>query len=158
MAVFLFLHFRFPSMSISCIIIDDEPNALHLLEEYAEKTPSISLKGKIFRCRRIVRVPKKRAGRYHFYRYQYALTVTGTRRDSPTTAKKLIFTTAFAEHALTSFRYHVIDYLLKPISFKRFLQAASWREAMTSSLSFTPSGYWQTGYSLREERPPNHQS
>jgi two-component system, LytTR family, response regulator len=35
-------------MPISCIIIDDEPNALHLLEEYMEKIPALRLKGKFF--------------------------------------------------------------------------------------------------------------
>jgi len=49
--------------------------------------------------------------------------------------QKFIFTTAFAEHALSSFSYYVIDYLLKPISLKRFIQAIKKSETLFSKPS-----------------------
>ncbi|HEX6427302.1 MAG TPA: LytTR family DNA-binding domain-containing protein, partial [Niastella sp.] len=46
--------------------------------------------------------------------------------------QKIIFTTAYSEHALNSFEFHVIDYLLKPISFKRFMQAVNKLQYLTA--------------------------
>jgi two-component system LytT family response regulator len=127
-------------MSISCIIIDDEPNALHLLEEYVEKTPSVSLKGKFFDAVESFDFLKKEQVDIIFTDINMPLLSGLELAEILPPQQKIIFTTAFAEHALTSFRYHVIDYLLKPVSFKRFLQAVNKAEAMTTSYPSLPQG------------------
>jgi DNA-binding LytR/AlgR family response regulator len=58
--------------------------------------------------------------------------------------QKIIFTTAYSEYAIESYEYNVIDYLLKPISFKRFLKAIEKTEQVFQEQPFLPS--WEEGY------------
>jgi DNA-binding LytR/AlgR family response regulator len=119
-------------MKISCIIIDDEPHALSLLEGYILQTPSLHLKGKFFDALEALEFLKKEHTDLIFTDINMPL-LTGLELAEVLPGKqKFIFTTAYAEHALTSFSYHVIDYLLKPITFKRFIQAITKAEAMNA--------------------------
>jgi DNA-binding LytR/AlgR family response regulator len=110
-------------MKTSCILIDDEPHALKLLEEYVSKVPSLELRGQFFDALEAFDFLK---------REQIDIIVTDI--NMPILSglelaailpklQKFIFTTAYAEHALNSFNFRVIDYLLKPIEFPRFLKA-----------------------------------
>jgi two-component system LytT family response regulator len=120
-------------MKISCIIIDDEPHALSLLEGYIIKMPFVDLKGKFFDAIDALEFLKKENADLIFTDINMP-TLSGLElADVLPGNQKFIFTTAFAEHALTSFSYNVIDYLLKPIIFKRFIQAVNKAEAMMIS-------------------------
>lgn len=111
-------------MKLTCAIIDDEPLAISLLESYANKTPFLELKGT----------------------YNSALDALDTLNNSPvdllfldiqmpelngmefshmlSKETKIIFTTAFSQYALDSYKVNALDYLLKPISYPDFLNAA----------------------------------
>ncbi len=110
-------------MKISCIIIDDEPNALALLDGYIEKIPSLQLMGKFFDAVDALEFLKKQQVEVIFTDINMPLLTGFELADILPRNQKFVFTTAYAEHALTSFSFHVIDYLLKPITFKRFSQA-----------------------------------
>jgi DNA-binding LytR/AlgR family response regulator len=117
-------------MPISCIIIDDEPNALHLLEEYIGKIPSLRLKGKFFDALESLEFLRTEQVDLIFTDINMPGLSGLELAEVLPPKQKIIFTTAFAEHALASFRYHVIDYLLKPISLRRFIQTVNKAESM----------------------------
>ena len=117
-------------MKISCIIIDDEPNALALLEGYIEKIPSLELKGKFFDGVEALEFLKKLPVDVIITDIQMPLLTGFELADILPRNQKFVFITAYAEHALNSFSFHVIDYLLKPITFKRFSQAVFKMEAL----------------------------
>jgi two-component system, LytTR family, response regulator len=120
-------------MKISCIIIDDQPNALSLLEEYVNKMPSLMLKGKFFDAIEAIGYLKKEHTDLIFSDINMPLLTGLELAEILPRDQKFIFTTAFAEHALNSFSYYVIDYLLKPITFKRFVQAVNKVEVLLAS-------------------------
>ena len=120
-------------MKISCIIIDDEPNAVNLLEGYILKMPSLELKGKFYDAIDALEFLKRENADLIFTDIHMP-TLSGLElADVLPGNQKFIFTTAYAEHALTSFSYNVIDYLLKPIIFKRFILTVNKAEAMMAS-------------------------
>ena len=87
-------------MMLRCAIVDDEPLALGLLESYVNKTPFLQLAGK----------------------YSSAVQAMKELVDSRT---RIVFTTAFGQYAIDGYRVNALDYLLKPISYVDFLQAAN---------------------------------
>lgn len=125
-------------MKISCIVIDDEPNAVHLLQDYIAKTPLLEIKGAFFDAMDALT----------YLRQNQAVDIIFTDINMPVLSgmdlaellprsQKIIFTTAYSEHALPSFSFYVIDYLLKPISFKRFNQAIAKLEGHLTTLAPT---------------------
>ena len=107
----------------SCIIVEDEPLAAEVLTDYIRQTPFLELKGicsdAIYALELLQRqpidlifldihLPKLRG--YDFIR---------TLKNQP----QIIITTAYREYALEGYELNVVDYLLKPISFNRFLAA-----------------------------------
>lgn len=133
-------------MKISCIVIDDEPNALRLLEGYITQMSSLLLKGVFYDAVDALSFLKKEPVDLIFTDINMPLLTGLELADILPGHQKIIFTTAFAEHALTSFSYHVIDYLLKPISFKRFVQAVNKAEISMPS---------QSDKSSLSDLPPN---
>ena len=111
------------STKISCLIVEDEPPAMQLLEDYIKKLPMLELKGKFYDAIEALEYMEKQSADVIFLDINLP-ALSGLEMASLIPKdQKIIFTTAYAEHALDSFSFHVIDYLLKPVSFKRFLQA-----------------------------------
>jgi two-component system, LytTR family, response regulator len=110
-------------IKMDCLVVDDEPNAGKLLEDYIEKTPHLTLKGKCFDALEALEFLQHNRVDLIF------LDINMPRLSGMELAnllprhQKLIFTTAYSEYAIESYEFNVIDYLLKPISFKRFLKA-----------------------------------
>ncbi len=112
-------------MKLTCAIIDDEPLAVSLLESYALKTSFLELKGT----------------------YNSAIEAIGELTQNPVDLlfldiqmpelsgmefsrivqnnTKIIFTTAFSQYALDSYKVNALDYLLKPIKYADFLKSAN---------------------------------
>lgn len=117
-------------MIINCAIIDDEPLAVEMLEQYVERTPFLHLTGA----------------------YNSAVTAIKPLRDNPVdllfldiqmpelsglefakllpSSTKIVFTTAFSQYAIEGYEVDAIGYLVKPITYESFLKAA--RKALTS--------------------------
>ena len=112
-------------MTLSCFIIDDEPLALGLIESYVRKTPFLALAGKYYSAAEASGAVRDTPPDVIFLDIQMA-EMNGMEFASivpPQT--RIVFTTAFQQYALDSYRVNALDYLLKPFSYADFLQAAN---------------------------------
>lgn len=112
-------------MTINCLIVDDEPLALDLLESYVQKTPFLNLTGRCNNAVAAMEAIHKGDIDLLFLDIQMpelnGLELSKMIGDKP----KVIFTTAFQQYALDGYKVNALDYLLKPISYQEFLQAAN---------------------------------
>ena len=109
---------------MTCAIIDDEPLAASLLESYAMKTPFLEVKGKYNSALNAMNSLHNVPVQVLFLDIQMP-ELSGmefSKMLPPET--KVIFTTAFEQYAVDSYRVNALDYLLKPISYSDFLKAA----------------------------------
>lgn len=110
---------------IKVIIVDDEPLALDVLETYIEQIPELELVAKCQNAFEANEALKKFPVDVMFLDIQMP-QLTGieflkTLTDPP----EIIFTTAFPDYAVAGFELNAIDYLLKPISMKRFMKSVN---------------------------------
>ena len=110
--------------AISCIVVDDEPLAVRLMESYVAKTPFLSLKGSFTSGTAAYSFLKDNPVDLLFCDIQMPnLSGMDLSRMLPERTR-IIFTTAFSEYAVEGFKVRALDYLLKPISYEDFLSAA----------------------------------
>ena len=110
--------------TISCIVIDDEPLALQLMEAYVKKTPFLELKGSFQNATSAFGFIKETPIDLLFCDIQMpGLSGMELSKMLPEDTR-IIFTTAFSQYAIEGFKVHALDYLLKPISYDDFLTAA----------------------------------
>lgn len=110
---------------ISCMIIEDEPLAAEILTDYINQIPFLELKStcsdalyalEVLQAQRIdllfldIHLPKLKG-----------LDFIRTLKSPP----RIILTTAYREYALDGYELNVVDYLLKPIHFNRFIMAVN---------------------------------
>ena len=110
---------------IKCLIVDDEPMARDVIRRYIEKVPTLHLAGECGNAIDALLFLHNETADLIFLDIRMP-HITGTDfvrslRNIP----KVIFTTAYKEYALEGFELDVVDYLLKPIRFDRFLRAVS---------------------------------
>jgi DNA-binding LytR/AlgR family response regulator len=109
---------------ISCIAIDDEPLALGLMVSYIQKTPFLELQGEFDNPIDAMEFLQENAVQLIFLDIQMPdLTGVEFAATLPNDCK-VIFTTAYDKYAVEGFRLHALDYLLKPISYKVFMESA----------------------------------
>ena len=110
--------------TISCIVVDDEPLAVRLMESYVAKTPFLSLKGSFTSGTATYSFLQDNPVDLLFCDIQMPnLSGMDLSRMLPERTR-IIFTTAFSEYAVEGFKVRALDYLLKPISYEDFLSAA----------------------------------
>lgn len=111
-------------MRLNCLIVDDEPLALNLLESYVGRTPFLHLSDKCSSAFDAIQKMETEPVDLLFLDIQMpglnGLELTRTLRRE----QRVIFTTAFGEYALEGYKVDALDYLLKPFSYDEFLQAA----------------------------------
>jgi len=108
---------------LGCLIIDDEPNAGQLLQDYISKVPYLTLKGTCFDALEALEFLSHSQTDIIFLDINMPdLTGIELMNILPR-EQKVIFTTAYSEYAIQSYEYNAVDYLLKPITFKRFMMA-----------------------------------
>lgn len=108
---------------IKCIIVDDEFPARILLKEFIEKVPNLELVGNFKSGLEALPVIQNGGIDLMFLDIQMP-DITGINFLKMLTHKPLVvFTTAYSEYAIESYQLDVLDYLLKPFSFDRFMQA-----------------------------------
>ncbi len=112
-------------MKVNCIIIDDEPLARKGLKEYVSEVDFLELKGEGENAEAATTLLSKGNIDLIFLDIQMPkLTGIEFLKDLKN-APMVIFTTAYSKYALESYELDVQDYLVKPISFERFLKACS---------------------------------
>ena len=112
-------------MTLKCCIIDDEPLALNLMESYVLKTPFLELAGKYSSAVQAMREMPDRQVDLLFLDIQMP-ELTGLEFSKMVgSATRIVFTTAFEQYAIDGYKVNALDYLLKPISYVDFLQAAN---------------------------------
>ncbi|MCF8364872.1 MAG: LytTR family DNA-binding domain-containing protein [Bacteroidales bacterium] len=110
-------------MKIRCIAVDDEPLALRVIESHTEKLHDLELVARCSNAVEAFEVLKNKSVDLVFLDIQMP-GLTGIEfLKSLSNPPVVIFTTAYRNYAIDAFDLDVLDYLLKPISFDRFLKA-----------------------------------
>lgn len=110
-------------MKRNCIIIEDQPPAQRILQKFIGDVHTLELVGTFSDALEALSFLQSNSVDLIFLDIHLpkisGIDFLKTLKNSP----QVILTTAFAEYALESYEYNVVDYLLKPFSFQRFLQA-----------------------------------
>lgn len=109
---------------ITCLIADDEPMALSLIESYVLKTPFLELKAKCNSAIKAIEFLETDSDIDLFFLDIQMPDLTGLEfsRLLPATSK-VVFTTAFDQYAIEGYKVNALDYLLKPFDYNEFLNA-----------------------------------
>jgi DNA-binding LytR/AlgR family response regulator len=110
---------------IKCLIVDDEPLAQEVIENYIARIPNLEMVKKCSDAIQAFEVMKKEKIDLIFLDIQMPVIDGLSFLKSVKNIPSVIITTAFPQHALESYDFDVTDYLLKPISFERFLKAVN---------------------------------
>lgn len=125
-------------MTMKCAIIDDEPLAVKLLENYVNKTPGLELAGAyhsaVEAMTGLARTPVDLLLLDIQMPEVDGLSFAHMIRNSGT---QVVFTTAFSEYAVESYKVCALDYLLKPITYEDFMAAVTKAQLRTSQHSPT---------------------
>jgi DNA-binding LytR/AlgR family response regulator len=116
-------------MNLSCLIVDDEPNAVDLLEMFILQNTTWDLLAKCYDAREALAFLKTNTVDLIFLDINMP-HLTGMEMAALLPAStSIVFTTAYSEFAAESYSFQTIDYLLKPITLKRFYAALQKIEA-----------------------------
>lgn len=111
-------------MKLTCMVVDDEPLAADLLESYVRKTPFLEFNGKYPNA--LLAMEEENFGKTDLLFLDIQMPELNglefSRMVNPQT--RIVFTTAFEQYAVDSYKVDALDYLLKPISYPDFLRAA----------------------------------
>jgi len=117
---------------IRCLVVDDEPLALNILEDYISKIPFLQLVKATTNPIEALTLVQDNTIDLVFLDVQMP-ELTGIQFLRIANGKaKVILTTAYPQYALEGYELDVIDYLLKPIAFDRFFKAAQKAQGVIS--------------------------
>jgi len=108
---------------MTCIIVDDEPPAIRLLQKYVEQLPGLECIGTATRAVEALHLIEQQLPDIVFLDIQMP-DLTGLQLSALIKGKvKVVFTTAYPQFAVEGFEQDAVDYLLKPVAFNRFIGA-----------------------------------
>src|SRR6187455_1775227 len=113
------------SISVKCMIVDDEPMARDVIRRYIENIPSLSITGEFGNAIDAMMFMQENTVDMIFLDIRMPQLNGTDFVRSLRNVPKIIFTTAHKEYAHEGFELDVVDYLLKPIRFDRFLKAVN---------------------------------
>lgn len=122
---------------ITCLAVDDEPPALQVIEKYVTSIPSLKLAATCSNAVDALAVLQNNQIDLLFLDIQMPYILGTDFMRTLSNPPKVIFTTAFRKYAVEGFDLDAVDYLLKPISFERFLKAVN--KVMKLNLPVTES-------------------
>lgn len=127
---------------LTCIIVDDEPLAVKLLESYVAKTPDLSLVASFTDSVEAIAAIKSQPVDLLFLDIQMPDLDGMELAHMIPEETRVIFTTAFKEYAYESYEVSALDFLLKPIRYNKFLAAVE------------KAKKWQMAQPIVEEETP----
>ena len=110
-------------MALTCIIVDDEPLAVKLLESFVAKTPYLELLGSFTDSVEAINAIKQLKPQLLFLDIQMPDLNGMELAHMLPEGTRIIFTTAFKEYAFESYEVSALDFLLKPIRYNKFIAA-----------------------------------
>ncbi len=131
---------------LACIVVDDEPLAAQLIAAYVRRTPFLRLVAELSNADEALDLCTRTDIDIAFLDIHMPGTggIDLARRLPSST--RVIFTTAYADHALEGFDVAALHYLLKPISYEQFLEAASRAVPQAQTAPQNPSAAIAGGY------------
>ncbi len=113
---------------IKCLAVDDEQLSLELLEDNISRIPFLQLVGRCYNAYEAMQIMQREQVDLIFLDIQMG-GITGTQflqsLSSLSSKPMVIFVTAYKKYALEGFELDVLDYLVKPVAFERFLKAVN---------------------------------
>src|SRR5918998_2059266 len=126
-------------MKINCIIVEDEPLALERTREYALRLPSLDVLATFDNAPDALAFLRANKVELIFLDINLG-EVSGIQLlETSAISSQVILTTAYQEYALKGFDLKVADYLLKPFTFERFVQAVD--RVLPKKQTVTPNTY-----------------
>lgn len=133
-----------------CLVVDDEELARLLLAGYIDKVAHLELVAHCENPIEAMDILRNSPIDLLFLDIQMPeLKGTELAKVIPTTTR-IIFTTAYSEYALKGFELNALDYLLKPITFERFLMAISKLDGLKETLGQDEELTIKSGYTLHK--------
>jgi two-component system, LytTR family, response regulator len=140
---------------MTCLIVEDEPLARALMTQYVDKVPSLTLVKACANPLEAIEILRGTPIDVLFLDVQMpeitGITLLKVLQKKP----YVILTTAYSEYALEGYELDVMDYLLKPITFERFLKAV---EKATQRLTATPINAEEKSDNTAEKPAPTHET
>lgn len=132
-------------MKVRCLIVDDEPLARRVLEKHASDVPWLEVAGKCSNALDAMNFIHEHPVELMFLDINMP-KLSGM--DLLKAMKKpplVIITTAYPEYALEGYEWNVLDYLVKPVSFERFMKAVEKAQEMLLSKQPHPAPHTVSG-------------
>ncbi len=121
----------------NCLIVEDEPLAAEVLEDYVSQVPFLHLTGKCNDAICALEMLQKEKIDLIFLDIHLpkmkGLDFIKTLNEPP----KIIITSAYQEYALQGYELNVLDYLLKPVEFRRFVMAVNKLKQQRDNIQLT---------------------
>ena len=112
-------------MKIRCLIIDDEPLAVRLVNAYCQQLPELEVVGTCSSAIEAYRVLRQQRVDLLFLDIKMPQMLGTDFIRGLTNPPKVILITAYRKYALDGYELDIIDYVLKPLSFSRFIKAVA---------------------------------
>jgi len=138
-------------MKIKCLIIDDEPLAQRVIEKYAQDLPFLEIVGKCNQAVEAIEFLHQQQIDLMFLDINMpklsGIDFLKTMKHTPL----VIITTAYAEYALEGYELDVVDYLMKPFGFDRFVKAVHKAQDVLSTKNYQDEPNVKNEYSAEEQ-------
>lgn len=124
---------------IRCLVIDDEPLAREMLKQHIAGVAALELTGTCSNAVEAISFLNEHQVDLLFLDIQMPQLLGTNFIRTLKNPPKVIFTTAYRKYAIEGFELNAVDYILKPISFERFLQAVNKVMQLNFTIPATPS-------------------
>ena len=111
--------------TIKCLVVDDEPPAREIIRRYIEQMPVLELSGECANAIQAFTLLQQHPVDLLFLDIRMPQLNGTDFLKALKNPPKVIFTTAYSEYALEGYELDVVDYLMKPITFERFLKSVN---------------------------------
>jgi len=131
-------------MKIRCLLVDDEPPALKVLQSYAAQIAGLEVVGKCNNAIKALDVLNKMHVDVVFIDIKMPKLLGTEFLRNLSHPPKVIFVTAYRDYALEGYELDAVDYLVKPVSFERFFKAVTKLKRMMGQQTFSQAAEYKS--------------